>query len=108
MRSGVADAEKVQYHCAAAVCNTLSVFLKKQHVLDMVASGTVQDVIVITVLRANDVRTKQVLAQALFNLLARVDTRREMIECDVPLVFSFCSTLVMMRQAARRLPTAFL
>ena len=49
----------------------------------MVASGTVQDVIVITVLRANDVRTKQVLAQALFNLLARVDTRREMIECDV-------------------------
>ena len=39
----------------------------------------------ITVLRANDVRTKQVLAQALFNLLARVDTRREMIECDVPM-----------------------
>jgi len=85
MRSGVTDAEKVQYHCAVAVCNTLSVFLKKNDVLGMIESGTVQDVIVITVLRANDVRTKQVLAQALFNLLARVDTRREMIANDVPM-----------------------
>lgn len=59
--------------------------MKKKDVLAMLAAGTVQDVIVITVLRANDVRTKQVLAQALFNLLARVDTREEMIANDVPL-----------------------
>ena len=26
MRSGVADAEKVQYHCAVAVCNTYRYF----------------------------------------------------------------------------------
>lgn len=85
MRSGCADAERIQYHCSVAMCNTLSVFLKKEDVLAMLKEGTVQDVIVITVLRANDVRTKQVLAQALFNLLARVDTRSEMIRKDVPL-----------------------
>ena len=48
---------------------------QETYVLDMVASGTVQDVIVITV-RCNDVRTKQVLAQALFNLLARWTLQR--------------------------------
>ncbi|KAH8067488.1 hypothetical protein JL721_7602 [Aureococcus anophagefferens] len=85
MRAGCADAERIQYHCAVAMCNTLSVFLKKDDVIAMLKEGTVQDVIVITVLRANDVRTKQVLAQALFNLLARVDTRAEMIRRDVPL-----------------------
>ena len=93
MRAGCADAERIQYHCAVAMCNALSVFLKKDDVIAMLKEGTVQDVIVITVLRANDVRTKQVLAQALFNLLARVDTRAEMIRRDVPLVRMFIGRL---------------
>ena len=75
----------IRYHCSVAMCNTLSVFLLKEDVLAMLRDGTVQDVIVITVLRANDVQTKQVLAQALFNLLAREDTRSSLIKQDVPL-----------------------
>lgn len=103
MRSGCADAERIQYapafflppfwhqprchryHCSVAMCNTLSVYLSKEDVHRMITDGTVQDVIVITVLRANDVQTKQVLAQALFNLLAREDTRSALIKQDVPL-----------------------
>ncbi|KAJ1446261.1 armadillo-type protein [Pelagophyceae sp. CCMP2097] len=85
MRSGCADAELVQYHCAVAVCNTLSVFLSRPDVEIMLQDGTVQDIIVITVLRSNAVRTKRVLAQALFNLISREDTRLAMIAQDVPL-----------------------
>lgn len=93
MRSGCADAERIQYHCSVAMCNLLSVFLSKDDILAMVKDGTMQDIIVITVLRANDVQTKQVLAQALFNLLTREDTRPALIKQDVPLALLRLTTV---------------
>ena len=85
MRSGCQDAERIQLHCSVALCNSLSVFLHKDDVLAMIENETVQDLIVITVLRVNDVHTKQVLSKALFNLLTMKEVRPELTKAGVPM-----------------------
>ena len=80
MRSGCDDAEKIQKHCAIALCNSLSVWLKKDHIEKMVETGLIQDLIVIAVLRVNVDYIKTDLAKALANLLFTLDTRTLMVE----------------------------
>lgn len=76
MRSGVKDAAQVQYLSAICLCNVLSVFLHKDDILALVAEGMIHDLIAVTVLRVEEVKTKKTLAKAIFNLLAREDTRK--------------------------------
>ncbi|KAG5178998.1 hypothetical protein JKP88DRAFT_280747 [Tribonema minus] len=85
MRSGVKEAARVQYYCAVALCNVLSVAKLK----DALAGATnmktgeglwLQDLIAVTVLRVNEVSTKEVLSRALFNLLTRAETRRKVVD----------------------------
>ena len=80
MRSGCKDAEKIQKHCAIALCNCLSVWLKQGDIEGMVETGLIQDLIVITVLRVNVDYIKENLAKALFNLLITQSTRQLMVE----------------------------
>ncbi|CAB1104642.1 unnamed protein product [Ectocarpus sp. CCAP 1310/34] len=75
MRSGVKDAAHVQFLSAIALCNVLSVFLQKESIVTLVRDGMIQDLIAVTVLRVEEVKTKETLARAIFNLLAREDTR---------------------------------
>ncbi|CAM9314083.1 unnamed protein product, partial [Discosporangium mesarthrocarpum] len=82
MRSGVKEAAQVQLLCATALCNVLSVFLQQEAVVNLVKEGVVQDLIAVTVLRVNEVSTKEILAKALFNLLARDDTRKLIADQD--------------------------
>jgi hypothetical protein len=63
MRSGCKDAEKIQKHCAIALCNSLSVWLKQGDLEEMVETGLIQDLIVITVLRVNVDYIKENLAK---------------------------------------------
>ncbi|CAM9171462.1 unnamed protein product, partial [Choristocarpus tenellus] len=82
MRSGVNEAAQVQFLCSIALCNVLSVFLPKEAIINLVTTGVVQDLIAVTVLRVNEVSTKEILARALFNLLARDDTRKFIADQD--------------------------
>ena len=82
MRSGVKDAAHVQYLSAICLCNVLSVFLHKETVLSLVEKGIIHDLIAITILRVEEVRTKETLAKAIFNLLAREDTRKLIADKD--------------------------
>lgn len=82
MRSGVKEAAQVQFLSAIALCNVLSVFLHKDNILSLVKEGMVQDLIAVTVLRVEEVKTKETLARAIFNLLAREDTRRLIADQD--------------------------
>lgn len=82
MRSGVKDAARVQFLSAIALCNVLSVFLRKDYVMYLVQDGMIQDLIAVTVLRVEEVKTKEILARALFNLLAREDTRKMIADQD--------------------------
>lgn len=82
MRSGVKDAAQVQFLSAIALCNILSVFLYKDSVLSLVREGMIQDLIAVTVLRVEDLKTKEALARAIFNLLAREDTRKLIADQD--------------------------
>lgn len=82
MRSGVKDAAQVQFLSAIALCNVLSVFLQKEHIVSLVEEGMIQDLIAVTVLRVEEVKTKETLARAIFNLLAREDTRRLVADQD--------------------------
>ncbi|CAM9466039.1 unnamed protein product [Scytosiphon promiscuus] len=82
MRSGVKDAAQVQFLSAIALCNVLSVFLLKENVVSLVKDGMIQDLIAVTVLRVEEVKTKETLARAIFNLLAREDTRRLIADQD--------------------------
>lgn len=82
MRSGVKDAAQVQFLSAIALCNVLSVFLLKENVISLVKDGMIQDLIAVTVLRVEEVKTKETLARAIFNLLAREDTRRLIADQD--------------------------
>lgn len=82
MRSGVNDAAQVQFLSAIALCNVLSVFLHKENVTSLVKEGMVQDLIAVTVLRVEEVKTKETLARAIFNLLAREDTRQLVTDED--------------------------
>ena len=80
MRSGCEESENIQKHCAIALCNSLSVWLKQEDIEHMVSTGLVQDLIVITVLRVNVDYIKENLAKALFNLLITQTTRELMVE----------------------------
>lgn len=82
MRSGVKDAAQVQFLSAIALCNVLSVFLHKDNVISLVKEGLIQDLIAVTVLRVEEVKTKETLARAIFNLLAREDTRKLIADQD--------------------------
>eukprot|EP00953_Heterococcus_sp_UTEX-ZZ885_P018377 10263-Heterococcus_DN1.PRE.4 len=82
MRSGVTEAARVQYYCAIALCNVLSASNLKEAFSGGSDSLWLQDLIAITVLRVNEVPTKEILARALFNLLSRADTRRMAVERD--------------------------
>lgn len=82
MRSGVKDAAQVQFLSAIALCNVLSVFLHKDNVISLVKEGLIQDLIAVTVLRIEEVKTKETLAHAIFNLLAREDTRKLIADQD--------------------------
>lgn len=82
MRSGVKDAAQVQFLSAIALCNVLSVFLLKENIVSLVKDGMIQDLIAVTVLRVEEVKTKETLARAIFNLLAREDTRRLIADQD--------------------------
>lgn len=82
MRSGVKDAAQVQFLSAISLCNVSSVFLQKEHVVSLVEEGMIQDLIAVTVLRVEEVKTKEILARAIFNLLAREDTRKLIADQD--------------------------
>ncbi|CAM9140790.1 unnamed protein product [Ectocarpus sp. 6 AP-2014] len=82
MRSGVKDAAQVQFLSAIALCNVLSVFLQKESIVTLVRDGMIQDLIAVTVLRVEEVKTKETLARAIFNLLAREDTRSLVADQD--------------------------
>ncbi|CAM9350575.1 unnamed protein product, partial [Phaeothamnion confervicola] len=82
MRARTDEAALVQQHCAAAVCNVTSVFLQRQRIEALVQDRIIQDLVALTLLRANDVETKRSLAKALFNLLAREDTRALVLRQD--------------------------
>lgn len=82
MRSGVKDAAQVQFLSAIALCNVLSVCVQKEHVVSLVKEGMIQDLIAVTVLRVEEIKTKEALAKAIFNLLAREDTRRLIADQD--------------------------
>eukprot|EP00903_Cladosiphon_okamuranus_P011079 g10458.t1 len=82
MRSGVKDAAQVQFLSAIALCNVLSVFLVKDNIVSLVKDGMIQDLIAVTVLRVEEVKTKETLARAIFNLLAREDTRKLIADQD--------------------------
>lgn len=82
MRSGVKDAAQVQFLSAIALCNVLSIFLQKENIVSLVEDGMIQDLIAVTVLRVEEVKTKETLARAIFNLLAREDTRRLIADQD--------------------------
>jgi len=82
MRSGCTDAEQVQKYCSVGVCNVMTTFLSKDNILQMIENGMVQDLVVISVLRVNNISTKVVLGKALFNLLGRKDTREVLCDND--------------------------
>ena len=83
MRYGCLEADRVQHYCALAICNVVGTHLEKSIVLSLIKNGTVTDLVVVTLLRVNDVDTKESLAKALFNLLSRADVRERLVNLDV-------------------------
>ncbi len=80
MRLGCEQAERVQYYCSVAICNITSSHIDKAILEDLVKTGAVVDLVVVTLLRVNDVHTKEALGKALFNLLSRLDMRPRLVE----------------------------
>jgi hypothetical protein len=83
MRSGCDDLVQIQYNCASALCNAVSAVLSKNDILAMVDEGVIQDLGIISVLRTNSIATKQVMSKALFNLLAREETREDLVKAQL-------------------------
>lgn len=83
MRTGSQEADRVQHYCALAICNIFSAHLDKNILDGLIKSGTVVDLVVVTLLRVNSIHTKGSLGKALFNLLARADFRDELVKLDV-------------------------
>lgn len=79
MRCGCEEAERVQYYCAVVLCNILALSLDKTLLQDLVKSGAVGDLIVVTLLRINAIKTKEILGKAFFNLLSRSEIRENLI-----------------------------
>ena len=83
MRSGGDEAERVQHYCAYAICNILSTFMDRGILEELMKSGTIGDLMVVTLLRVNSKITKESLGKALFNLLARQDFRSRMVDVGI-------------------------
>jgi hypothetical protein len=79
MRCGCEEAEKVQYYCAVVLCNILALSLEKSLLQDLVKSGATVDLIVVTLLRINAIKTKEILGKAFFNLLTRSEIRENLV-----------------------------
>ena len=61
------------------ICNILATKLEKVIIEELVKVGALVDLIVVILLRVNEVTTKESLGKALFNLLSRSDTRETMV-----------------------------
>ena len=61
------------------ICNILATQVERTILDDLIKTGAVVDLVVVTLLRINSTRTKEVLGKSLFNLLARADFRSEML-----------------------------
>ena len=72
MRSRHKDATVIQRHCAIALCNSLSVWLKSADIEEMEQTGVVQDLIVVSVLRVNVDYIKEVRSSEERELLCRL------------------------------------
>ena len=83
MRTGSQEADRVQHYCALSICNIFSAHLDKTIIESLIKTGTVVDLVVVTLLRVNSMHTKGALGKALFNLLARADFREELVRLDV-------------------------
>jgi len=80
MRSGCDEADRVQHYCALAICNTLASQVERGIMEELSKKdGAITDLLVCTLLRINSVYTKESMGKALFNLLARVDFRSQMV-----------------------------
>lgn len=80
MRSGCAEAEKVQHYAAIVLCNTLALTLDKTLLAELVKDrGAVEDLVVVALLRINGISTKEILGKTFFNLLGRTEVREALI-----------------------------
>jgi hypothetical protein len=98
MRNGCEEAEKAQLYCSIVICNFLAQPLTRVIVDKMIKDEEVKSLVVVSLLRvsahvvvsdsSSDInpnmamslnqRTKESLGKALFNLLARADSRTQM------------------------------
>ena len=79
MRCGCEEAERVQHYCAITLCNMLAAPLEKGLLLELVGTGAIVDLVVVTLLRINSVQTKETLGRAFFNLLNRGEIREALV-----------------------------
>lgn len=79
MRLGCDDADRVQHFGALVICNLLATLVEKVILEDLVHRGAIVDLVVVTLLRINDIKTKEILGKSLFNLMCRSDFRLEMV-----------------------------
>ena len=63
MRTGCVEAEKVQHFCALTLCNILAAPLDRAVFTDLIKSGTIVDLVVVTLLRINSNVTKEMLGK---------------------------------------------
>lgn len=79
MRCGCEEAERVQHYCAITLCNMLAAPLEKGLLVELVGTGAIVDLVVVTLLRINSVQTKETLGRAFFNLLNRTEIREALV-----------------------------
>jgi hypothetical protein len=74
-------------YSAIVICNVLATKVDRGIMEEIIANGTIIDLVVVTLLRVNRVngdKTKESLARALFNLMSSSDFREVMVtELDV-------------------------
>jgi len=63
MRTGCVEAEKVQHYCALTLCNIMAAPLEKAVFTDLIKTGTIVDLVVVTLLRINSNITKEMLGK---------------------------------------------
>ena len=83
MRSGGAEADKVQRFCAISVCNILCSHMDRGIVEELIKNTTITDLVVVTLLRVNSGSTKEYLGKALFNFMSIGEYREKMVDLDV-------------------------
>eukprot|EP00597_Dinobryon_sp_UTEXLB2267_P015326 CAMPEP_0170120348 /NCGR_PEP_ID=MMETSP0020_2-20130122/15090_1 /TAXON_ID=98059 /ORGANISM="Dinobryon sp., Strain UTEXLB2267" /LENGTH=1500 /DNA_ID=CAMNT_0010350197 /DNA_START=432 /DNA_END=4934 /DNA_ORIENTATION=+ len=79
MRTGCVEAEKVQHYCALTLCNIMAAPMDKAVFTDLIKTGTIVDLVVVTLLRINSNVTKEMLGKTLFNILSRPDIRETLV-----------------------------